>query len=88
MPHPPPPGRLQLTLMVVWPAFVFAGIATALFFSSFDPQLLGEAATFPTELSRMAGYTLGFIGFWLLGCAAGAATLFLVRPYLRSGAPD
>ena len=88
MVHTPPPSRLQRALMVLWPSFVFAAVATALFFASFDPVLLGEAATFPMPLSRMAGYTLGFLGFWALGIAAASATLFLLRPYLRTGAPD
>lgn len=79
----PPPNRTQLVMIAIWPAFVFAGIATALFFSSFDPEALGEAATFPMPLSRMAGYTLGFLGFWALGIAAASASILLLRPFLK-----
>jgi hypothetical protein len=79
----PPPNTTQLALIIAWPAFFFAGVATTLFFASFDPEALGQAATFPMPLSRMAGYTLGFLLFWLLGIAAATGTVLLLRPFLK-----
>jgi putative Ca2+/H+ antiporter (TMEM165/GDT1 family) len=83
-----PPNRLQLALMIAWPAFVFAGVATTLFFASFDPEALGHAATFPMPLSRMAGYTVGFLLFWVLGIAAATGTVLLLRPFLKQPGRD
>lgn len=81
-PHSPSPGRLHLMGMVAWPAFVFAGVATMLFFASFDPEVLARHATFGLELSRTAGYTLGFLLFWVFGMVCTLATLFLLAPYI------
>lgn len=64
-------------LIVAWSSFAVAAVATMLFFAAFDPVLLAEAATFPVELSRFAGYTLGFFCLWLLTAAASAICLFL-----------
>jgi hypothetical protein len=33
----------------------------------------------PLELSRQAIYTIGFFGFWALGIASSALTVFLER---------
>ncbi len=61
----------------VWPPFVMASIATMLFFSTFDPTELQWVATFPYALSRTAGYSIGFFGFWLLGISCSSLTLML-----------
>ena len=69
---------LRTVLQVAWPAFLVAGVAEIVFFSLFDPfdlQFFGDRL----ELSRLALYTLGFLGFWGLGIAASALTLFLER---------
>jgi len=88
MPDTPPPNALQLALIIAWPAFVLAGVATVLFFATFDPVALGEAATFPMPLSRMAGYTVGFLLFWALGVATATGSVLLLRPFLRSRGSD
>ena len=51
-------------MWILWPSFIVAGAALAVFFTVFDPQDLhffGE----PLELSRMAIYSVGFfvLGF-------------------------
>ncbi len=69
---------IQLIGAILWPSFVLAGCATAVFFSTFDPPLLGEIATFPMPLSRIAGYSLGFFGFWALSAASSISTLMLL----------
>lgn len=65
-------GRL---IRVIWPAFVVAGIAEAIFFTVFDPFELHFFGA-PLELSREAIYTLGFFGFWGMGIASSALTVF------------
>ena len=65
-------------LWVVWPAFLVAGVAEMLFFSVFDPA---ELPLFGVRHgpSDEAIYTLGFFGFWGLGIASSALTVFLGR---------
>jgi hypothetical protein len=72
-------GNLAQRLMwVTWPAFLIAGVAEAVFFTLFDPfdlRLFGN----PLDISREAFYTLGFFGFWGIGIASSALTVFLGR---------
>ena len=65
-------------MWVIWPAFVVAGIAEAIFFTVFDPVELHFFGA-PLELSRQSIYTLGFFAFWALGIASSALTVFLER---------
>ncbi|KAB2843474.1 MAG: hypothetical protein F9K47_06795 [Burkholderiales bacterium] len=67
-------GRRLLRLL--WPAFLVAAVAEAVFFAVFDPfdlHFLGA----PLEMSRLAIYTMGFFGFWGLGFASAALAAFL-----------
>ena len=73
-------GNLAHRLMwVIWPAFLVAGVAAAVFFTAFDPFELHVFGA-PLEMTRTAVYTLGFFGFWALGVASSALTVFLGRP--------
>jgi hypothetical protein len=70
-------GLLARRLMwVIWPAFLVAGVAELVFFSVFDPFDLHFFGA-PLEMSRQAIYTMGFFGFWALGIASSALTVFL-----------
>jgi len=72
-------GRFAHRLMwVMWPAFLVAAIAEAIFFTVFDPFDLHFFGA-PLEMSRSAIYTMGFFGFWALGIASSALTVFLGR---------
>ena len=72
-------GNLAQRLMwVMWPAFLVAGVAEAIFFTVFDPFDLHFFGA-PLEMSRTAIYTMGFFGFWALGIASSALTVFLER---------
>ncbi|MCG8433714.1 MAG: hypothetical protein MJA83_06765 [Gammaproteobacteria bacterium] len=71
--------RLLRFISVGWVSFVTAGVASSVFFAAFDPEVLAKAATFPFNLSRNAGYTLGFLVFWLLTATTGFASIFLSR---------
>ena len=76
-----PTGALatRRIMWIVWPAFLMAGVAELVFFSVFDPFDLHFFGA-PLEMSRQAIYTMGFFGFWGLGIASSALTLFLARP--------
>lgn len=65
-------------ICVIWPAFLVAGIAEAIFFTVFDPFELHFFGA-PLDLSREAIYTLGFFGFWGMGMTSSALTVFFER---------
>jgi hypothetical protein len=72
-------GSLAHRLMwVIWPAFLVAGVAEANWRELFDPNELHIVGA-PLEMSRSAIYTMGFFGFWALGIASSALTVFLER---------
>jgi hypothetical protein len=68
----------QRLIWVIWPAFLVAAMAEVVFFTVFDPFDLHFFGA-PLELSRLAMYTLGFFGFWGVGIASSALTVFLAR---------
>ena len=59
--------------IVTWVSFVAAAVATMVFFAMFDPEDLAEITTFPIEYSRIGGYSMGFLLFWILTGATGSA---------------
>ena len=71
--------RIQRIVSVLWPSFLTAGVATILFFTAFDPQLIMAVSGYG-EISRMAGYTIGFFIFWLLTASSCALTCYFQRP--------
>ncbi|MEJ2755522.1 MAG: hypothetical protein P8104_06750, partial [Gammaproteobacteria bacterium] len=70
---------VRLAGSVLWPTFLWAGVATMLFFATFDPIDLGAIATFAMVLPRIAGYTIGFFCFWAFGITCCISTLFLLK---------
>ncbi len=69
--------------VIAWVSFLFAGVATMLFFATFDPQDLAAIATYPMEWSDMAIYTLGFFLFWIFGFCCSTLTCILLSLPLR-----
>jgi len=53
--------------VMAWVSFMFAGLASMLFFATFEPTILASLATFSLTLSAQAVYTIGFLLFWLFG---------------------
>lgn len=70
---------IQQLVAVLWPSFLTAGLATALFFTAFDPQLIVAVSGYG-EISRLGGYTIGFFLFWLLTAGSCALTCYFQRP--------
>ena len=69
---------LRRLLWVLWPAFLVAAVANALFFTVLDPHdltLFGQ----PVDASREVMYTVGFFAFWAIAVASSALTVFLER---------
>ncbi len=73
---------VQRLSAVLWPAFLFAGAATAVFFTFFDPVRLLECEGEP-PLSRTGAYSVGFFLFWALCIGSSAATTYFLRPQAR-----
>jgi hypothetical protein len=75
---PPKKAFLRPLMMVVlWPAFIAAALATVVFFSfaePFSPVLFGEHVAMSAE----GAYSLAFFGFWLLGSLSSGMTAFLL----------
>jgi len=51
--------------VVVWTSFLVAAVQTMAFFAAFDPELLGQLATFSVDITALEGYTFGFVFFWI-----------------------
>ena len=70
--------NVKRAIWILWPSFIVAGAAEALFFTIFDPtelQFFGQ----PLEVSRTAIYTVGFFLFWGFAAASSALTCFFQR---------
>ncbi len=70
---------MKKAIWILWPSFVVAGIAEAVFFTLFDPIELHMVATVAGVSSRLAWYTIGFLLFWAFAAASSAFTCFLQR---------
>lgn len=69
----------QRLAAILWPSFLMAGIATTVLFALIDPVDL-HAISFPDwQLSRTAGYSIGFFMFWSVTAASSFATWLLLR---------
>ena len=67
---------MKRLLWILWPSFVVAGMAEIFFFLLFDPielEIVGELF----GVGRLAGYSIGFLLFWLFAAASSAFTSFL-----------
>lgn len=73
---------IQRVIAVLWPSFIMSGIATALFFTVFDPRDLA-AVTGRADIDRMGAYSIGFFLFWLLTSGTCALTCYFQRPCER-----
>ena len=75
-----PPSRFWLIGICLWPAFLAAGVATLLFFSGIDPETLRLQTVPDWEISRTAGYSIGFLMFWAVAALSSALSVLLARP--------
>ena len=67
---------IQRIVAVLWPSFITAGIATILFTTAFDPDVI--FADF--DISRLGVYTISFFLFWLFGAITAMATCYFLKP--------
>ncbi len=76
----------QAVAIVAWISFLSAAVGTMLFFALFDPVELGVIFDPDADVSRDAGYAVGFFFFWVLCAACSALTAWLVRTSPRRNA--
>lgn len=69
----------QAMFTVIWISFLSAAIATMVFFAVFDPVELSRHFDEERDISRDAGYAIGFFFFWALCAFCSGITAFLVR---------
>jgi hypothetical protein len=71
--------KIQKVIAILWPSFLTAGLATMLFFTIFDPDIILLDTVF-ANASRMGTYTVGFFSFWLLTASSCALTCYFQKP--------
>ena len=69
-----------LALLILWPAFLMAGVLEMLVFAVVDPSGMHWFGADPVEWSRSAVYTVTFFIFWGVIATAGAITALLESP--------
>ena len=70
---------LRRALLILWPAFLIAGVQEALVFVVVDPQSLHWFGLAPVTWSVHAIYSVTFLIFWGTTSTAGALTLLLLQ---------
>lgn len=77
------PRRRLLLGLVLWPAFLAAGVGSVFFFAVVDPELLRDAGPRVfVGMNREAGYAIGFLFFWAIATIASLLSMLLA---LRQG---
>jgi hypothetical protein len=84
--HPPRP-LIQRVGAILWPSFFSAGVATMVFFAFVDPLQLRDISFANIHINREAGYTIGFLMFWLATTGSSLFTWILLRPASRFNVP-
>ena len=70
----------ERVLLILWPAFVMAGVLDALVFVVVDPSTLHWFSAEPLGWSASAVYSVTFLIFWGMISTSGAITHLLEGP--------
>ena len=70
----------ERVLLILWPAFVMAGVLEALVFVVVDPTALHWYGVEPLDWSISAMYSVTFLIFWVVIATSGAITYLLESP--------
>lgn len=73
-------GRGKRALLLLWPAFLMAGVLEALVFAVVDPTALHGFGSEPLGWSASAVYSITFLVFWGAIALSGALTQMLEAP--------
>jgi hypothetical protein len=69
----------RYALIVLWPAFVMAGVLEAIVFVVVDPASLHAASGEPLDWPSIAVHSVAFFVFWAVIAASAAVTCWLER---------
>jgi hypothetical protein len=78
--NPPRRSLRDRMLLILWPAFVMAGVLEMLVFAVVDPSTMHWFGADPIDWSRSAVYSVTFFIFWGVIATAGAITALLEEP--------
>jgi len=70
----------ERALLILWPAFVMAGVLDALVFVVVDPDTLHFFGLEPVKGAASAAYSIFFLVFWLVISTSSAITHLLEGP--------
>jgi hypothetical protein len=70
----------ERALMILWPAFLMAGVLKMMVFAVVDPTTMRWFGADPIEWSRSAVYSVTFFIFWGVIGLSGAITNLLESP--------
>jgi hypothetical protein len=70
----------RCALVILWPAFLMAGVLEMLVFVVVDPASLTWFGIEPLAWSVQAVYTVTFFIFWSVIATSGAITQYLLAP--------
>ncbi|HSW27046.1 MAG TPA: hypothetical protein VLJ62_30100 [Burkholderiaceae bacterium] len=70
-------------LLVLWPAFVMAGVMEMLVFAVVDPGALQWPGGETLEWSRSTVYSVAFLAFWGVIAVSAAVTEYLAGGEVR-----
>lgn len=84
-PRPPIPivprrSLRERVLLVLWPAFLMAGVLEMMLFAVVDPSSLQWFGVEPIEWSRHTIYSVTFLIFWAVISVSAAMTVLLEAP--------
>lgn len=66
---------------IVWPSFFTACVMTTVFFALIDPVELRDISALKVDVSREAGYTIGFFMFWMASASSSLFTALLLDQF-------
>ncbi len=69
--------RRAMTMTILWPSFMMAGVMEGLVFSVVDPADLRWMGHIPIEASPLAVYSMSFLAMWGVISTSGALTALL-----------
>jgi len=75
--------RAQNIAAIMWPSFLAACVATAVFFGHVDPLDLDAISTPLADYSSLGGYAIGFFFFWSICALSSLLSVFLIRTSAR-----
>ncbi len=70
---------MQKAVAILWPSFLVAGVATILFSTLIDPDILIHGLGLEVA-GRLAIYSIAWLGFWLMGIVTAGLTCFFLNP--------